>query len=204
MFCDSLGFLFSIWVKFFFLFTPFFALSMFLSITKAYGEDQRRKLAVRVSLAVFTLCVGLFFFGSLVFTLFGITLDAFRVGAGALLFLSAVGLVRTGEASAAPRLDEDVAVVPLAMPVVVGPATVGTLLVLGADMPSVAQKTLGCVALVLAVASLGVILFLGAAIERALGRRGLEILSKITGLVLAALAAQMILTGTRNFLAAGN
>ena len=140
---------------------------------------------------------------TLVFKLFGITLDAFRVGAGALLFLSAVTLVRTGEASGAPRPDEDIAVVPLAMPVVVGPATVGTLLVLGADMPTAAQKTLGCIALVLAVGSLGTILFLGSAIERAVGRRGLEILSKVTGLVLAALAAQLVLTGTRSFLAGG-
>jgi multiple antibiotic resistance protein len=200
---SSLGFLFSVWMKFFFLFTPFFALSIFLSFTKAYTEVQRHRLAIQVSCAVAVLCLALFFFGNLVFTLLGITLDAFRVGAGALLFLSAVKLLGAAEPLLAPDQQDDIAVVPLAMPVVVGPATVGTLLVLGAEMPSAGQRTLGCIALVLAVVSLGLILLLGSTIERALGRRGLAILSKLTGLVLAALAAQMVLTGVHHFLAAG-
>jgi len=86
------------------------------------------------------------------------------------------------------------------MPVVVGPATIGTLLVLGAEIPDVPRRLLGCGALFLAVLSLGVILWLGSAIERALGRKGIDILSKITGLILATLAAQMILTGLRHYL----
>jgi multiple antibiotic resistance protein len=197
------NFILSTWVKFFFLFTPFFALSMFLSITRTHSERERRKLAIQVSLAVTGSCFLLFFFGNSVFRLFGITLDAFRVGAGTLLFLSAVRLVQGAETPSASDPREDIAVVPLAMPVIVGPATIGTLLVLGAEIQDPFQKTLGCVALLLAAICIGSILFLGSAIERALGYRGLNILSKITGLILSALAAQMILTGTRNFLVPG-
>ncbi len=196
---SGISFLFSIWVKFFFLFTPFFALTMFLSITKEYTEPQKRKLAIQVSLAVFVLCLIMFFFGNIIFAVFGITLDAFRVGAGALLFLSAVKLVKTEQPVLSPSSDEDVAVVPLALPVIVGPATIGALLVLGAEIPDVRQKLLGCVALVIAIVCLGIILLLGSAIERAIGRRGIGILSKITGLILAALSAQLILTGTLHF-----
>ena len=72
----SLGFMFTIWLKFFFLFTPFFALTMFLSTTKAHTESQRGKLAVQVTCAVTVLCISLFFFGKFVFSVFGITLDA--------------------------------------------------------------------------------------------------------------------------------
>lgn len=199
----NLNFFLSIWIKFFFLFAPFFALTMFLSLTKEYTEDQRRRLSIRVSIAVVIICLFLFFFGNIIFTVFGITLDAFRVGAGALLFLSAVRLVRTGQKIIPPDPDEDVAVVPLAIPVVVGPATIGSLLVLGGEIPSVGERTLGCIALVIAVACLGLILLLGSAIERAIGRRGINILSKITGLILAALASQMILTGILNFFSKG-
>ncbi|NQU43512.1 NAAT family transporter [bacterium] len=196
----DLGFLFSVWVKFFFLFTPFFALSMFLTSTRGYTEPQRRRLALQVSGAVIVVCIGLYFFGNLIFALFGITLNAFRVGAGALLFLSAVRLVQGNKSMPiAPDPHEDIAVVPLAVPVVVGPATVGTLLVMGAEISDLARRTLGCVALVLAVACLAVILLLGSFIERVLGAKGLDILSKITGLILAALAAQMILTGVHYF-----
>jgi multiple antibiotic resistance protein len=193
----------SVWLKFFFLFTPFFALSMFLSMTHGHTEAQRRKLAYRVVGAVAVLCFMLFFFGNVIFELFGVTVDAFRVGAGALLFLAAVGLVQANPATASSTPEDDIAVVPLAMPIIVGPATTGALLVLGADINEMHLKAVGCVALFLAIIAIGVILCLGASIERFAGKRGLNILSKITGLVLAALAAQMILIGVRNFWAPG-
>ena len=196
---NNLNFLFNIWVKFFFLFTPFFALTMFLSVTKKYTELQRRKLSIQVSIAALILCLLLFFFGNVIFNIFGITLDAFRIGAGALLFLSAVRLVQTEQTILSTNPDEDVVVVPLAIPVVVGPATVGALLVFGGEISNTGQRMLGCVALVFAIACLFIILLLGSSIERAIGRRGINILSKITGLILAALAAQLILAGILHF-----
>ena len=131
---------------------------------------------MQVTCAVTILCIALFFFGRFVFAVFGITLDAFRVGAGVLLFLSAIRLVRAEEESGARSPHDDIAVVPLAIPVVVGPATVGALLVLGGEIPGIGQRALGCIALTLAGASVGSILFLGSAIERAVGRKGITIL----------------------------
>lgn len=198
---ESLAFGFSIWLRFFFLFTPFFALTMFLTLTQAYTEFQRRKLAVQVSFATAVVCISLFFFGKVVFSIFGITLDAFRVGAGALLFLSAVRLVYAKEAPPVANSDEDMAVVPMAIPVIVGPATTGALLVLGGEMPDTSHRLIGLIALILAIITLGTILFIGSSIEQVLGKKGLGILSKITGLILAALAAQMILMGVQHFFA---
>jgi multiple antibiotic resistance protein len=157
---------------------------------------------LQISGAVGISCVVLFLFGDVIFSLFGITVDSFRVGAGALLFLSAVGLVHANPASLKPTQEEDIAVVPLAMPIIVGPATIGTLLVLGAEITGPFQKSLGCLALLLAVISVGTILFLASFFERAVGKRGLNILSKISGLILAALAAQMILLGVQHFFSA--
>ena len=98
--------------------------------------------------------------------------------------------------------EADIAVVPLAMPVIVGPATTGTLLVMGAGLGDVTEKVIGSLALLLAVACLGIMLLLATAIERGIGHRGLNILSKLTGIILAALAAQMIMDGVLGFLAA--
>ena len=196
---ESVNFFVVIWMKFFFLFTPFFALSMFLTLTSGYTEAQRRKLALQVTGAVGVLCFGLYFFGNTVFAIFGITLDAFKVGAGALLFLSAVQLVQTKQPSPTVDTDADIAVIPLAMPVIVGPATIGTLLVIGAEITDDKKMVVGGIALVAAIVCVGVLLLLGSFVERALGRRGLNILSRITGLVLAALAAQMMMTGVKDF-----
>lgn len=196
---ETLAFGFSIWLRFFFLFTPFFALTMFLTLTQSYTEPHRRRLAVQVTFAATVICMALFFFGNVVFAVFGITLDAFRVGAGALLFLSAVRLVYAKEAPPVTGANEDVAVVPLAIPVVVGPATTGALLVLGGEMTDISHRMIGLIALILAAFSLGMILYLGSVIEQLMGKKGLSILSKITGLILAALAAQMMLMGVQHF-----
>ena len=200
---NPFGLFVAVWLKFFFLFTPFLALTIMLNMTRDQSESERRKLAVRVAVAVALLCVGVFFFGHFVFQLFGITLDSFRVGAGVLLFLSAIELVRSSPSASRPvsSADEDIAVVPLAMPIVIGPAIIGTLLVLGADLKGVVNRVIGVCALVLSALSLGVVLWLGSFLERLLGKKTLNTISKMTGLVLAALAAQMILTGIRNFFA---
>jgi len=189
-----------VWIKFFFLFTPFFALSMFLSMTEGFSENRRRKLALLVSGAVLVLCLVLFFLGNQLFSLFGITLDSFRIGAGALLFLSAVGLVQGNPAEIGANRNDSIAVVPLAMSFFVGPATTGTLLVLGADLNSLTTKGVGCLALLFAVACLGIVLLLGTLIQRTLGDKGIGILSKLTGLILAALSAQIIMTGIQGFM----
>ena len=195
------GMLFSVWVKFFFLFTPFFALSMFLGLTRGHSAAQRLRLTFSICVAVLVFCLVLYFFGPHIFALFGITLDAFRVGAGALLFLSAVQLMSPAATPEPDDPERDIAVVPLAMPVIVGPATVGALMVMGAETADAAQKLQGSLALLLAVGSVGILLASGAFLERVLGQKGLQILSRVTALVLSALAAQMMLSGVKGFLA---
>ncbi len=199
---EQIHFFVTVWLKFFFIFTPFFALSMFLSMTGDYTEKRRRRLAIMISIAVAALCLGLLFLGKQLFAVFGITLDAFRVGVGALLFLSAVGLVQGRKPSPDANQEADIAVVPLAMPIIVGPATTGTLLVMGAGLTTVTEKAVSCMALLFAVLCLGIMLLLATAIERGIGHRGLNILSKLTGIILAALAAQMIMSGILGFFAA--
>ena len=193
---------FAIYVKFFFIMTPFFVTTIFLSMTKGIEETDKRRLAIKVAFAISITCLIILFFGKYLFELFGITLDAFRIGAGALLFLTAVDLVQK-DVNAEPTCKADIlkhAVVPLAIPVTVGPGTVGALMVMGADIDSLHDMLLGSSALLCAIRSIGLLLYLSGHIERLIGRTGLIVLSKITGLVLAALSAQLIFTGIKNFL----
>jgi multiple antibiotic resistance protein len=88
----------------------------------------------------------------------------------------------------------------MAIPVMVGPGTIGAIMVSGVAEPAAAGIIVGCAALTAAAAGVGVLLFLADHVERLVGRTGLEVLSKISGLVISALAAQIILTGVKNFL----
>ncbi len=190
----------SLWLKLFFVLTPFFGLTMFLSMTEKYDEPRRRKLALAVSAAAAVLCLLLFLAGKYMFSLFGITLDSFRIGAGVLLLLSGIGLVHGKTGASGSTQDGDVTVVPLAMPIIVGPATTGTLLVMGAELNSLAAKAIGCLSLLSAVSCMAAVLLAGSLIQRGLGARGIATLSKLTGLILTALAAQMIMTGIQGFI----
>lgn len=191
--------LLSLWIKLFFVFTPFFALTMFLSLVEDLDAARRRRLVGAITFATLVICVALFLVGRQMFAVFGITLDSFRVGAGALLLLSGITLARGQPGAGGATTGGDVAVVPMAIPVIVGPATTGTLLVLGAELEGLAEKAVGISALMLAVASVAALLFAGNLIQRALGLRGIAILSRLTGLILTALAAQMMMTGVRSF-----
>lgn len=191
----------SLYIKLFFLLTPFFVLSVFLSFIEGMPVHDQRKLAVRTTVAVLVIALILYFAGNPIFATLGITLDGFRVGAGSLLFLSAVSLVSGKRTKPEPEDDADVAVVPLAIPITVGPATIGTLLILGAELGSTTQKVMGAGALVAACLTVGLLLFTAPAVQRLIGRMGLSVLTKITGLVLSAMAAQIVFTGVKNFLA---
>jgi multiple antibiotic resistance protein len=186
------------WIQFFFLLTPFFALSMFVLFTADRTPRQKKALAWKATFAVLVLSLVLFFAGNAIFQLVGITTDSFRVGAGVLLFLSAVSLVQGHEKPNAAT--DDVAVVPLAIPIIVGPATTGAILISGAEQATPGQRLATVLALVAAVASIGAILLSSEFIERAIKARGIAILSKLTGLVLSAMASQMVFEGARHLL----
>jgi len=189
-------------LKMFFIMTPFFVLSVFLTVTHDATSEQRKALAIKVTLSVIIMSLVLVFFGQHIFNIFGITLDAFRIGAGALLFLSAVDLIKGNKDSGkvGGKDISQLAVVPLAIPVTIGPGTIGILLVMGATFDNTSSMVMGSLALVSAVLVIGLMLYSSSIIEKIIGKQGLLVISKITGLFLAALSAQIIFTGIKNFL----
>lgn len=111
-------------VQFFFLLTPFFVLSLFVSLTSGMELPKQRKLAVRTTLAVMTIVLIIYLLGDRIFGYLGISLDAFRIGAGLVLLLSGIEVVRSSGTPSGTRQcddDGDIAVVPLAIPYTVGP-----------------------------------------------------------------------------------
>jgi multiple antibiotic resistance protein len=190
--------------KLFFIFCPFLTVSLFLGITRDFKHARRQAFAMKATFAIAALCLSFYFFGSIIFAIFGLTLDAFRIGAGALLFLTAVDLVR-GRAEepkkAQNESDTEKVVVPFSFPIVVGPAVIGVLFVMGADVDTPTMKVAGALAVLAAVLVQGGLLLMATQVERWMGKTNLAVFSKITGIILAALASQMIFTGIKAFLA---
>lgn len=191
-----------VFIKLFFLFTPFFVLSMFISMTRSLSTKERHVVVYKTTAAVWIASLLIYFGGNWAFGTMGITIDAFRIGAGIILMISAIELV-LGKNKGGELPDGehgDITVVPLAIPYTLGPGTIGALLVMGGENTELTAKMAHLAGVSAAVIVLGILLFASVGIERIIGKRGISILSKITGLVLASIAAQVIFTGIKNFL----
>lgn len=193
-------------VRFIFLLAPFFVVTMFLALTRGQPAAEKNSIIRRATLSAFILGLILFFAGPLLFNAIGITLNSFRIGAGSLLFLTAISLVNSGTRSHATGLPQedrdDIAVVPMAIPVMIGPATIGAILVYGAELKTVPEVAGGVLGLVTGLLFLALLLYLSGYLERVLGKTGLNILSKVSGLILSAMAAEIVLSGITGFIKA--
>ncbi|MNZ69995.1 hypothetical protein D3C78_883130 [compost metagenome] len=190
--------LLTVYLKMLVLYSPFFVLSCFIGMSRSFSPRDRKKMAWRVALAALIASVLLYLFGRYIFTLFGITADAFRIGAGSVLFISALGMAQGRSAVQADNVQQDVTIVPLTIPITVGPGTIGALLVMGVGQ-SWEDKLLSMLAVAAACATVGITLYLSDRIERLLGEDGLQIVSRLMGLFVCALAAQIIMTGVRGY-----
>lgn len=189
-------------IKLFLLLTPFFILSIFIVTTEDMEAKKRKNLALRVAMAITVISLVIFLFGELLFRYLGITLNAFRIGCGLVLMLSGIDLVRDSGIPKARDLDagDDPAVVPLAIPCTVGPGTIGTLLVMGTEVSSRGERIFDCIAIAIACIGVGTMLYFSHGITNVLKTRGVKILSKLTGMYLVALAAQIMADGVIGFI----
>lgn len=206
----EMGHFFNLAFQFFVVLTPFALLSAFLVMTQDLSAAERRKVALRTGIAVIIICFAWFYFGNFIFMLFGVKIDAFRIGGGVILFLNALQMVRgngNGNGSAkvvegkeTSRDYDDIAVVPLAIPITVGPGTTAALIVMGNETADWQKMLLNLSSLLLAILVLTTILLLGTRLEQMLSKKGITIVSKVSGLFLSAIAAQMIFEGIKNIL----
>ena len=190
------------YLKMFFLLAPFFTMSMFVKMAEGMNHSNRRRAALRTSAAIIVAITVFFFFGKTLFGLLGITLAAFQIGAGGTLFLSSVMLVLGIGKPMQQQCsdDDDFSIVPLAMPIIVGPGTIGTLMVWGTEIEGLQGKAIAYAAIVCGGLTMAIFLLLAEKIQALLGQRILSVLTKITALVLTALAAQIIFTGINSFM----
>jgi multiple antibiotic resistance protein len=184
---------------------PFAAVPFFLAVTARDDQARKRETARRAALVSGGVLAGFAVAGAVVFQLVGVTLAAFRIAGGALLLLTAADMIRikvptariTEGEIAEGVAKEDAAIVPLAMPLLAGPGSMATVVVLmgraRAEHAWLAIPVLGSIA---ATAALSYLILAGASrVDRVLGRTGLNILERVAGLLLASIAIQFVIDG---------
>lgn len=200
---DDVTFFINTYIKMFFLLTPFFSMTVFLKMSEHIDSAHRRHAAIRASVAILVAIAAFFFFGKAMFNLLGITLPAFQIGTGTILFLASVPLVLgTSKPPQSVENNEDFSVVPLTIPLTVGPGTIGTLMVWSTEITDIRQRLIVFAAILAGGITMGLFLIGAEQIQKRLGQKTFQVMIKLTALVLTALAAQIVFTGIKSFMAA--
>lgn len=184
---------------------PIGLVPIYLAMTQSYSPERRRAAAIRAAF-VMAVTLGLFALtGTLILSFFGISLGAFRVAGGILLFLLAVDMLRaqpsrqrtSPEEEAAGAEQGDVSIFPLGIPMLAGPGSVATVIVLITQATIPLERVIVFVAIGVTAMATAALLIGATFAERHLGRTGLSVLERVMGLLLAAIAVQFVVDGAR-------
>jgi multiple antibiotic resistance protein len=182
---------------------PIAVAPLFVALTQGMTEPQRRLIAVRAIAIAFGLLAVFGLAGRPLLGAIGIGLPAFRISGGLLLFLIAVDMLferrsERRERQAGADLP-DPSVFPLATPMIAGPGALATMILLASQHESDLLALLEINLVMMAVLALVYVLFrAGPFVERLLGHTGIVVLTRLFGILLAALAVQFVLNGLRD------
>lgn len=177
---------------------------LFVALTQGMSTTERRRVAIRACLVALGLLTLFGVAGESVLNFLGISMPAFRIAGGVLLFLTALDMLferrsqrRQDQADSAHQ--DDPSVFPLAIPLIAGPGAIATMILLtgqeGGDWAHVAIVH-GVMATVIAVVF--IMFLLAAPLERLLGPTGINVVTRLLGMLLAALSVQFVIDGLRD------
>jgi multiple antibiotic resistance protein len=188
-----------------FIVDPVALIPTYLAITQGETPEQRRRTAMRACIAAMILLVVFGIAGRLIFRVFGITLPAFRIAGGLILWFVALDMLRgnrttqeSSEEIAEGQEKDDVAITPLAMPMLAGPGAISTVMVLAGQARTVSQHVVVYLSVVLTAFLSWLSLRAGERLVVVLGQTGIRVMTRIMGLLLVAVATQFIITGVRD------
>jgi multiple antibiotic resistance protein len=184
---------------------PFAAVPAFLAMVGDQPQKQQKRIALRASITCFTVLVAFAVAGTFIFKFFGITIAAFKIAGGILLFGVALEMMRaeksktreTKEEQLEAETKDDVGLIPLGLPLLAGPGAIAAVMVLVGQAKDMMHR--GGVFVAIALVSLMAVLILrsATAMTRVLGKTGMNVIGRIMGLILAAVAIQFLIDGIR-------
>ncbi len=182
---------------------PFTAVPVFLALVGGHPRPDQARAALQASATCFVVLTTFGVAGSFIFHFFGITLPAFKIAGGILLFVVGFEMMRaqrsdtraTNEEAIDAETKEDVGLIPLGLPLLSGPGAIATVMMLVGKARDLPERgvVFGAVALVSFIAFLT--LRSASVVARVLGRTGMNVIGRVMGLILSAVAMQFVLAG---------
>ncbi len=178
----------------------------FMSLTTKMDESKKKAIALKSTKISTSLFFIFALLGGVIFQLFGITLAAFRIAGGIILFGIAMGMIssRNSDESQQTRpegeIADDISVIPLAIPFISGPGSIATVMILTSEAPTIYHTLIVFVAVLFTTVSCYYSMVYSKVIVRYLGESGKQIITKVFGLILAVIAVQFVINGIANTL----
>jgi multiple antibiotic resistance protein len=183
---------------------PFSAMPIFVNLTAGKSRLEKNELARRASIAGIIVALCSVWLGTYILGFFNIGIPAFRVAGGILLLTLAINMInaqipgskQTPEELAEAKIStRDLAIIPLAIPLIMGPGAISTVIVFSNYSSGVGH--LGMMSLIVGVLILNIFIFLRAAayLSEKLGLIGINVISRIMGLILASIAIEFMASG---------
>jgi multiple antibiotic resistance protein len=187
-----------------FIVDPVAVVPTYLVITQDETAAERRRTALRACVAMTLLLLVFAATGTALFRAFGITLPAFRTAGGLILWFVAMDMLRGERRTQESReevdegqVKEDVALTPLAIPMLAGPGAISTVIVLATEARGAAHVFIVYAAIALTGVVSYLTLRLGEPLLTKLGKTGIKVMTRVMGLLLAAVAVQFVLSGVK-------
>ncbi|WP_133488150.1 MarC family protein [Aliiroseovarius marinus] len=178
---------------------------LFMALTQGMSAAKRRAVAIRACLIAGVLLTLFAFLGEGVLGFLGISMPAFRIAGGILLLLTALDMLferrtqRRKDQSEETESDDDPSVFPLAMPLIAGPGSIATVILLAGQGDGLEGVGLALVVMSLVLVIAFVLFNAAPLLERLLRETGIKVVTRLLGMLLAALAVQFVLEGLRDF-----
>lgn len=187
----------------FFIIDPFAATPTFLAITAGYSQARRKQMALRASVTCLVILTLFATVGKYLFRVFGISLPAFKFAGGLLLLLIALDMLQarrsrtreTPEEQSNACANEDVGIIPMGIPMLAGPGSISTVMVLVGQAPTWRDVIPVMLGIVVTSAVCYFVLAGATKVEELLGETGIRIFTRLMGLMLTAIAFQFFVSG---------
>jgi multiple antibiotic resistance protein len=187
---------------------PLGSLSIFLDLTRKSSLIEKRKVAITCGFAMIGIMLVTVWTGQELLSLLGITIASFRFAGGIILLLMGLSMLQskespvsnTAEDNEAAKERESVAVVPLALPVIIGPGAISTLIIDGTDYPQILNKVMMSFYCVVLAGSMCLILYYGTTIAKLVGVSVIKVVTRIMGMIIMAIAVGMLADGLTGLL----
>lgn len=185
---------------------PLGTVPLYISVTKNLPAQARRRAAARATIIAFVLLAGFLYLGQYLLETMRIEMLSFQIAGGIVLFLFSLTMIfdKGSSHDATADAGHDVAVFPLAMPSIAGPGALLSVVVLtDNNTHSFLQETLTCAVMALVLIATLILMLLGDRLMDLIGRSGANILSRVMGMILAAVAVQMVYSALKGQLGPG-